>query len=188
MRRPWVAWAGLALVLTAVPAAFIFGITQHKVSQLVIFVAISVPFAVVGALVAARRPEKLLGWLLLGVGVSSALGNTSDGIVRYALAHPDGLVSPGFFGLASQLSSSDAFTIFLSLTLLLLPNGRLPSPRWRIVAAAVAVLAVLDVVAILRYGLLVDWKEEGLRNPLGVEALRPVLDPLFQGECRNPPE
>jgi hypothetical protein len=180
MRRPWVAWAGLALVLTAIPVGVVFAITQHEVPQLVVFVAISVPFAVVGALVAARRPEELLGWLLLGVGVSSALGNTSDGIVRYALAHPDGLVSLGFFGLASQLTSSDAFTIFLSLTLLLLPNGRLPSSRWRIVAAAVAVLAALDVMAILRYGLLEDWKEEALRNPLGVEALSPVLDPLFR--------
>ena len=179
MRRPWVAWAGLALVLTAVIVAFVFAITQHDVFQIVAFLVLGMPFAVVGALVAARRPEELLGWLLLGIGVSLALANTSDGIVRYGLAHPDGFVSPGYFGLSSA-ACFGAFFLLLILTLLLLPSGRLPSPRWRIVAAGVAVLAALDLVGLLRAGTFDDWKEEGLRNPLGVEALRPVLAPLLQ--------
>ena len=179
MRRPWVAWAGLALVLTAVIVAFVFAITQHDVFQIVAFVVLGMPFAVVGALVAARRPAEPVGWLLLGIGVSLALANTSDGIVRYGLAHPDGFVSPGYFGLSSA-ACFGAFFLLLILTLLLLPSGRLPSPRWRIVAAGVGVLAALDLVGFLRVGTFEDWKEEGLRNPLGVQALGSVLAPLLQ--------
>ena len=179
MRRPWVAWAGLGLVLTAVIVAFVFAITQHDVFQIVAFLVLGMPFAVVGALVAARRPAEPVGWLLLGIGVSLALANTSDGIVRYGLAHPDGFVSPGYFGLSSTACFS-AFFLLLILTLLLLPSGRLPSPRWRIVAAGVTVLAALDLVGFLRAGTFEDWKEEGLRNPLGVQALGSVLAPLLQ--------
>ena len=180
MRRAWVAWAGLAAVAMLIVVAVVFTIAGHgDVFQILAFVVLGMPFSVVGALVAARQPTQPIGWLLLGVGVSLALATACDSIVKYGLEQPDFFAGPGYVALVSA-SAFGAFFLLLILVILLLPNGRLPSRRWRIVGVAIAVLAALDVAGILRPGPFENWKEEGLRNPLGVATLDAVLGPLYQ--------
>ena len=79
--------------------------------------------------------------------------------------------------------SSLLFSVFflcLVTTLLLLPDGRLGSPRWRIAGAAVVLLAALDLAAIVRPGVFSDWEEERVGNPLGVDALGGLAGALEQ--------
>ncbi|MER7207578.1 histidine kinase [Streptosporangium sp. NPDC000239] len=102
------------------------------------FVAVCLITPTVGWLIAARRPDNVYGWLLLvaadclGLGAFGAGLLISDPTLRGPLAV-----------VAVVLSS--LFTVFYGLTWvfvpLLFPDGRLPSPRWRVGAwiAAVAI-------------------------------------------------
>ena len=180
MRRAKVAWAGLGAVLALLVVASVFTVAGNgDVFQVVAFLVLGMPFSVVGALVSARQPAQPIGWLLLGIGVSLALATACDSIVRYGLTHQSFVVGPGYVGSLSAIAFGVFFLLLIAL-ILLLPSGRLPSRQWRIVVPAIALLVAIDLAGIVRPGPLDDWKEEGLRNPLGVEALDAVLAPLHQ--------
>lgn len=175
MRARGLAWGALALVPALLGvAAVLTAAADGDAFEVLAFTVLSVPFALVGAIVASRQPEQRVGWLLLGVGMALAVSTVSDACVRYGLTHPSSAVRPG----VAALVSSGAFAVFflqLIVVILVLPSGRLPSRRWRVFAAGVAVLAAIDVVGVVRPGVFDDWKEEGVRNPLGIEALGSVL-------------
>jgi hypothetical protein len=110
--------------------------------------------ATVGLLIGSRRPDNPLGWLSCAAAILVGLEACTNRYVSYSLAN----VSPsaslpslriGLAWLGSRLAN--ASTITMAPVLLLLPNGRLPSRRWRIVlwlATASAVLAVLVAAAL----------------------------------------
>ena len=175
MRKPWVAWGGVALALVLVVAAAILDVAYDGALFTVgVFVLLGLPFAVVGALIASRLPDLPIGWLMLGTGLSLAVTNVTDGIVYFALSQKG---TPAIGGWAASISSIciSAFFLLLVSTLFLLPNGRLPSRRWRVVKVLVGALAVCDVLLVINPGLFSDWDKEGVRNPLGIEALGGVL-------------
>jgi hypothetical protein len=59
--------------------------------------------------------------------------------------------------------------------LLVIPNGRLPSPRWRIVAVAQTLVVIVLIIALLTPGELDNGL--GIQNPLGIDPLR-TLDAI----------
>lgn len=91
-----------------------------------------------GALVAAGRPRVAVGWLMLSVALLFAASGFAEAWVRYGEA-PGRAMAVWFVDRPSA-----ALVVCTLLTLLLLPDGRLPSPRWRpVVAATVAGQVVL---------------------------------------------
>jgi signal transduction histidine kinase len=133
-------------------------------------------FPVVGLLIALRRPGNRLAWVLLAVGVATFVPFEEYGAHAVAAGLPLGDWALGFaswtwvplIGLAG---------IFVPL---LFPDGHLPSPRpssrWRWFARAVAAGMVLTSLTILlNPGSLADSGYPHVRNPFGVEALRPVI-------------
>jgi hypothetical protein len=101
--------------------------------------------ATVGAVIAARRPHNVLGWILCAIGLASAVAGFAQDYASVALLGrqewlPGGLV----LGWLGSWPWYIAFGLILTFLLLLFPDGRLPSRRWRPVAWAAAVdLAVL---------------------------------------------
>ncbi|HEX2030531.1 MAG TPA: hypothetical protein VHL78_03905, partial [Actinomycetota bacterium] len=106
-------------------------------------------FGTVGGLVASRRPENPIGWIMLGIGVVSGF---QEGANQYAVR---GLVvDPGSLPLAAWGAWLGEWiwvpiTAMIVIALFLLfPTGSLPSPRWRWVAVLGAVsVAVASVGA-----------------------------------------
>jgi hypothetical protein len=88
-----------------------------------------------GALIVARRPANLIGWSFVAAGLGLALQGFAIQYAIYALLTDPGAL-PGAAELAwipTWLTIPAIYSAFAAL-LLLFPNGRLLSPRWRPVA------------------------------------------------------
>ena len=125
------------------------------------FVGIVLPVVGFGALIVARRPSNQVGRLLLATGL--AVG-TSGLAQTYAKAGPS---QPGV-RLAAWISNWLWVSLGLLVVLLLLvyPDGRLPSPRWRALAWAAVVAYALAAVCSALYPALPALP--GSRNPTGL--------------------
>jgi hypothetical protein len=99
-------------------------------------------FGVLGFVVAWRRPDNRLGWLLLGaVGflvLSGAAG--SYAVLDYRLRH--GSLPLGWVAVLLQPGWAPAIALF-GLSVLLFPDGRLPGRRWRWALGAYLAVAAL---------------------------------------------
>jgi signal transduction histidine kinase len=179
--------AGLAALAVATSAATI-GLAVANRSHVPdldaadpIAIVLPLGFAAVGGLIAARRPHNPIGWLFLAIAIFSGLDGVGDQYVRYALlTHPGSL--PGAVWVLWATGSSTPLLFpsgIVAVTLLLLPDGRLPSRRWRPVALTGAALAVwLSVGSALAPGPL-SGASSGANyplpsNPLGVAAFNAV--------------
>jgi uncharacterized membrane protein YhaH (DUF805 family) len=106
-------------------------------------------FSVVGALIAPRRPDNPIGWILCGVGLSFALGSLAGEYSTYSLITEPGSLPGGNFmaWLGTWIWPPGIILVFTYL-LLLFPDGRLPSRRWRPVAWLAAVALVMTVIPV----------------------------------------
>jgi hypothetical protein len=100
----------------------------------VLSLAIVLTFSVVGAIVASRHPRNTIGWLFCAIGLAVGFNGLAGGYAEYWLVSGRGSRSLGetaaWFGSWAWTAQLVAMTFLL----LLFPNGRLPSPRWRPVA------------------------------------------------------
>jgi class 3 adenylate cyclase len=101
---------------------------------------------ILGAVIAAHRPDNPYGWLWCVIGLSLGVTFLAVGYGAYSLVVELGAL-PG--GLAAAWVSSVATALAFGLlpyVFLLFPNGRLPSGRWRPVAWAAGLVGVVQVV------------------------------------------
>jgi signal transduction histidine kinase len=113
-------------------------------------VAVNIAVPVIGLVIASRRRENPLGWLLLAAGLGLGAVTFSRAFALYTLvANPGSLPA----GRAFAWLSNWLWTIPISLLpflLLLFPTGRRPAGRWRPVAwFCGAVLVLLTASALV---------------------------------------
>jgi hypothetical protein len=140
------------------------------------FVAASMAFATVGAMVAARVPENPIGWIfcLTGFGLGVAdFGNQYAEQMLFVSSDP--LPGGRAGAVFQQLGFAPAFGL-LSLALLLFPDGRSPSGGWRLVLWVALAGIVLSLIGIaFRPGPLVE-PFDGVSNPFGIPGLFNLMD------------
>lgn len=105
-----------------------------------------VAFAVCGAIIAWHRPRNTIGWLFVADGLGHATAAFAAPLFQ---ALHDGGASLGVQRAIITLfvySWPWSIGLFLPLALLLFPDGRLPSPRWRPVVMGVIATAPLFVL------------------------------------------
>ena len=130
-------------------------------------IAIFLVSGVVGALVASRLPANPIGWIFVGLITCLGLAGAADGYVALSVDH-DRL--GGLVPWAAAYSDKVFVVLFATLffTLLLFPNGRLPTRRWRVVLWTGAVgLVLLTVSIFVEPGELDDYPR--ITNPAGVD-------------------
>jgi len=101
----------------------------------VFYLATVLTFSVVGAIIASRQPRNAIGWIFCGVGLVMGINGLAGGYAEYRLS---GGYGPWSLVETAAWFASWSWTILVylrtSFLLLLSPDGRLPSPRWRPVA------------------------------------------------------
>lgn len=139
-------------------------------------------FAVVGALLAAKRPANPIGWIMAAVALMVGLFPAGDAYAAYMMTvrgRPDALAVLGAW------IQSWYWLLLLGLMFvylpLLFPDGRLPSRRWLPIAllagAGTLSLVVLGMLTGTLTGQDVDYR---IDNPIGIEGLAHVEDlPVF---------
>ena len=172
MKRLPVALAGLALALMfAATAEPLTTGTDVKLGSNVFVWALTVVFAATGVLIASRQRENPIGWLFLGAAVAAGMGSLS---ASYAHSFVDtGTGSPALGKTAAVYANLGWIPFILLPTtflLLLFPDGRLLSPRWRPVAWLAGFgIAAGFVTGALQAGRLQDYPQ--IKNPYGVDSV-----------------
>jgi signal transduction histidine kinase len=125
-----VAGGVLLLTVAALAAAAALGVAAHKWGDAFSFAPVLLAFAGVGAFVASHRPRNAIGWLFLAEGLWGALGAAGLAYAGYVVqSGPSAAASwAAWVGVSAVQAYSPLF-----LALLLFPDGRLPSRRWRVV-------------------------------------------------------
>jgi hypothetical protein len=133
-------------------------------------------YAGTGRLIASRLPGNAIGWLLCLIGLLLAVTMLSEQYALYGLVTKPGLMPAarlaGWFSEATALLT----VMVLFFLVLLFPDGRLPSRRWRPVLWAMFVVVAGAMAAQLQAGATIgggmtnalDAAGAGYPNPLGV--------------------
>jgi hypothetical protein len=185
----WLAWFACALSLALTALSFLL-IDLILILDAPIFfywlepTVVAVGYSVIGAIIASRLPNHPIGWICCAIGFIAAVESFSGEYAVYALvAHPDSLA-----GGEAMLWMSNWVWIFMFglivFLLLLFPNGRLPSNRWRPFAwfsAAVSVVGAF-LAAIAPDSTPGPNSEanalRSLPNPFGIEGLPNLQQPV----------
>ena len=133
-------------------------------------------FPVIGYVLASRRPENSIGWLMLGMGVFFGVTAIISELGGYLLhsGHRDaGLVLIAI----DQPSWVPIVVLPVTFLLLLFPDGHVPSPRWRWFAWGLGVgLTVVFFSILLDPAPMQESPIPASPNPIGIEAIRPFLE------------
>ena len=185
----WLAWslATLSLVLCVATIGLYIGTlpaqlpsawgTGGIVSIILVFLLPFLAFPLVGALIASRHPKNPIGWICLAAGIIWTLSNLAAGYGMYGLlaAKPGSVPFPAAIGSVTGWTWAPTLGLLGIYLILLFPDGRLPSRRWRPLAwLSGAVIILVSLGTALTPGRLPDLG--GVRNPFGLEEYPWVAD------------
>jgi hypothetical protein len=133
---------------------------------------VALGFPLVGTVIARKRPDNPIGWLLLAMGLVFGAGLFADTYVE-----------SGATALVGPVAWYSAWTLYLWLGLgvvilpLVFPDGRLLSPRWRwVLRTAVAAIVVSFIGTGFKPGALDTNQKPDIQNPVGIPALKGALE------------
>jgi class 3 adenylate cyclase len=188
----WLSWTVVPLALLGFGVYLALGLSGPRVAgpaafspDDAIWVLGQTAYAIVGAIVASRRPELPIGWIFCVAGLFGLVEGIAARAAVHALGDSSGSTDGGT---AAWLSAAVWYphNALLVLGVLLFPSGRPPSRRWWAVAWALGAGAALFAVGM---GLL--WPARGIemldaspgssRAPLGTAFTNVAL--VIQAGC-----
>ena len=174
------AWSLCALSLLLCAASIVLYVATRSVqppsnwgtggdSAVLIVVLPFLTFPLVGALIASKRPKNPVGWICLAVGIIWMIMPISSSYGVYGLVvRPGSMPFPAAIGSLGEWMWAPAVGLLGTYLILLFPDGRLPSRRWRPLAwLSGAVIILVSAGFALSPGPMDGLG--GLRNPFGLE-------------------
>jgi hypothetical protein len=186
----WLAWSLCALSLALTAISYLVIALNLSLDAPVYFywlepTTIAIGYSVIGAIIASRLPDHPIGWICCAIGFMGAVEHFSSEYAIYALvAHPEALAG----GKAMLWLCIWVWIVMFGLIvylILLFPNGRLPSSRWRWFAwlsVALTLLAAILMAISPDAALDVLGSSDNVHisfpNPLGMEGLPNLYRPV----------
>jgi hypothetical protein len=170
----WVAWSMVGIFVVGCGVAVTLEVAAGEFSQDAVTLYLGLAgFMVVGAAIVARRPGNPIGWIFSAIGLLAATGVLAMEYAIYAyVTRPGSLPGAIWAAWYQQQWWIPMLALILVATPLLFPTGRLPSSRWRPVAAvaAAATMAVLMLTALQPTMELQD-QNYWVDNPIGLAGI-----------------
>jgi hypothetical protein len=150
----WLAWSlcalcvvliALGLLLQLLTGFLPFAEPRQGFGFAVLAGVLSLAYPAVGALIASRLPTNPIGWFFCSLGLLYAVQRVLVSYADYALNENFALPGEEYVAWVSTWMFSAIPTVVVFL-MLLFPQGRLPSRRWRIVAWAAIFGAALTAL------------------------------------------
>src|SRR5918997_4284353 len=181
-----VAWLTVVLYVAGLVTTWLLeratGLGEHNLTEDAVIISGFGVVAAVGALLVAKRPSNVVGWILVACALMVGLFPAGDAYAAYVMTTSG---RSDLLAVAGAWVQSWYWYLLLALLLiylpLLFPDGRLPSRRFAPVALLVAIgvlgLVVLGMLTGTLSGQDVDYR---IVNPIGIEGLSAVEDlPIF---------
>lgn len=151
MRRPTgravaMGLIGIELVLVAGGAVLAALLHELSLSDYWLGALVGGVFAAVGALIAYRRPTELMGWLMLTVGLVWALSLIGGEYATLSYSQHGGRLPLSWLAALTVPLWAAAFAT-VTVAVIVFPDGRLPSPRWRWLLRLMGALGVAWLLA-----------------------------------------
>jgi len=175
----WLAWALAGFSVAMFVAGLVFALLTMNVADPVVrtstggtdLLLVFLPFLafpIVGALVASKRPENPIGWICLTAGLFWMFIVVSDPVTSYSLATTGSAPGPVMLDALTLFSWAPPVGLLGTFMVMLFPDGRLPSRRWRPLAwCSGAAILLVSVALVIEPGPLPH--RGGVRNPLEIE-------------------
>ncbi len=185
-RLAWSLWVLALLLLPGVILQISFNwVGPTDIPFAVAFIAVQLGAATAGAIISSRLPGNAVGWIFLAIGVLLGLLFAAGAYADLGIDMKSGSLLPGsgiaaWIGIWIFIPAAFGLPMFL---LLLFPDGRFISKRWRLVGW---LLGVLVVFAAASKAFEPGRIPPGLENPLApggasgdvFQVLSPVADAL----------
>jgi signal transduction histidine kinase len=178
----WLPWGLFVIDLALLIWSFVLatGAAPNEDDFVLIYggIALVLGYGGVGALMASRRPRNAIGWLFCATATVFALSAFADEFVTRGLA-------TGSMGFVIPIAWLQSWLFVLALesiplVLVLFPDGRPPSRRWRPLVWAITGSTLLAVLGfVLSPNALETPDRFHLENPTAIESLEPVADVLL---------
>jgi hypothetical protein len=176
------AWAACVVSLTLTALGFLLLALNLSHPDVPIYpywaegTLLAVGYSTVGAVVASRRPQNPIGWILCAIGLLWGLDHFNSEYAIYTLLAAPGTLPGGevaaWFTTLTWVPGLGLF-VFMAL---LFPNGRLLSSRWRPFAwLSVLLVAVGTIMSAFSSGPILGLN---VPNPLGIEGLPNAYEQL----------
>jgi signal transduction histidine kinase len=175
----WLAWGLFVIDIALLVWSFVLatGAASGEEDFVLIYggIALVLGYGGVGALMASRRPGNAIGWLFCATATVFALSAFADEFVTRGLA-------TGSMALVIPIAWLQSWLFVLALesiplVLVLFPDGRPPSRRWRLLVWAISGLTILAVLGfVLSPNGLETPERFHLENPTAIEPLEPLAD------------
>jgi signal transduction histidine kinase len=143
-RQVFTAWAALAAVAAVCVFSAVLSVDSLSADNgdagfSLLVIPIAVTSAALGVLVRLRRPDNVVGWLLIANGLSLASLSVAWPYAYYGgVSHPGSLPGASWAALWSEVGWPGLY-VFLMAIAFVFPDGHLPSPRWRKVVVATVI-------------------------------------------------
>jgi hypothetical protein len=183
----WLAWSlcllcvallavSVVLLLLNGPSAGGTGTWGTAHNTFFIFPVVILAFTLVGTLIASRHPDNPIGWVCLTIGLTLMLAGAAGEYDVYALqTRPGSLPGGEYMAWLETWGWVPPVVLIGTFLILLFPDGRLPSRRWRPVAwLCLAVLISASVSEAFFPGPLSE--APNVTNPFGIESARSALE------------
>jgi signal transduction histidine kinase len=178
-----IAWSLATITLMiAVAGQILVLLSRDDLEQLLltpIALASSLIFATAGALIVSRHVRQPIGWLFCMLGLAVAGLIAGEEYVTRSFSSPGGLPATGFVAWVNNWLDVLALAS-IPFVFLLFPTGRVPSPRWRLLAWVMVGALGLTVASwiLMPRDLTQDYfgTQKPLPNPTGIAALDRVTD------------